>query len=126
MPVKVKPTERLIDSAKVFIKHSIDSMREHLTNVDNNETEIDLFPVVGEDREIYPCSYCSFQTICYDQWNNRCIIMLGKLKYLFWLLGVIIWNYGFPGAIPIYDVGVAILLKHIFDIGRILSLIKLI
>ena len=26
----------------------------------------------------------------------------------------------FPGAIPIYDVGVAILLKHIFDIGRLL------
>ena len=51
----------------MFIENSIDSMREHLTNVDNNETEIDLFPVVGEDRESYPCSYCSFQTICYDQ-----------------------------------------------------------
>ena len=47
--------------------------------------------------------------------------MLGKLKYLVWLLCVIIWNYGFPGAIPIYDVGVAIILKHIFDIGRLLS-----
>ena len=67
LPVKVKPTERLIDSAKVFIENSIDSMREHLTNVDNNETEIDLFPDVGEDIESYPCSYCSFQTICYDQ-----------------------------------------------------------
>ena len=67
LPVKVKPTGRLIDSAKVFIENSIDSMREHLTNVVNNETEIDLFPVVGEDRESYPCSYCSFQTICYDQ-----------------------------------------------------------
>lgn len=51
--------------------------------------------------------------------------MFGKLKYLVWLLGLIIYNYGFPGAIPIYDVGVAIILKHIFDIGRILSLIKL-
>ena len=47
--------------------------------------------------------------------------MFGKLMYLVWLLGVIIWNYGFLGAIPIYDVGVAILLKHIFDIGRLLS-----
>ena len=46
--------------------------------------------------------------------------MLGKLKYLVWLLGVIIWNYVFPVAIPIYDVGVAIILKHIFDIGRLL------
>ena len=47
--------------------------------------------------------------------------MFGILKYLVWLLGVIIWNYGFPGAIPIYDVGVAIILKHIFDIVRLLS-----
>ena len=46
--------------------------------------------------------------------------MFEKIKYLVWLLGVIIWNYGFPGAMPIYDVGVAILLKHIFDIGRLL------
>ena len=47
--------------------------------------------------------------------------MFGKTKYLVWLLSVIIWNYGFPGAIPICDVGVAILLKHISDIGRLLS-----
>ena len=47
--------------------------------------------------------------------------MFGKTKYLVWLLGVILWNYGFSGAIPTYDIGVAILLKHIFDIGRILS-----
>ena len=47
--------------------------------------------------------------------------MFIKLKYLVWLLGVIIWNYGFPGAIPIYDVWVAIILKHTFDIGRLLS-----
>ncbi len=47
--------------------------------------------------------------------------MLEKTKYLVWLLVVIIWNYGFPEAIPIYDVGAAILLKHIFDIGRMLS-----
>ena len=46
--------------------------------------------------------------------------MFQKIKYLVWLLGVIIWNYGFPGAMPIYDVGVAILFKHIFDIGRLL------
>ena len=34
---------------------------------DNNKTEIDLFPLASEDRESYPCSYCSFQTICYDE-----------------------------------------------------------
>ena len=47
--------------------------------------------------------------------------MLGKVKYLVWLLGVILWNYGFSGAIPSYDIRVAILLKHIFDIDKILS-----
>ena len=66
LPVKVKPTKRLIDSAKVFIETSIDSMKELLTDVENNKTEIDLFPMIGEDRESYPCSYCSFQTVCFD------------------------------------------------------------
>ena len=47
--------------------------------------------------------------------------MFEKIKYLVWLSGVIIWNYGFPGAIPIYDFWVAIILEHIFDIGRLLS-----
>ena len=46
--------------------------------------------------------------------------MYGKTKYLFGLFGLILWNYEFPGAMPNYDVGVAILLKHIFDIGRLL------
>ena len=66
LPVKVKPTNRLIDSAKVFIEKSIDSMKELLTDVENNKTDIELFPVVGEDRESYPCSYCNFQTVCFD------------------------------------------------------------
>ena len=66
IPVKVKPTDRLISSANEFIQKSIESMKELLTDEDNNKTEIDLFPVVSEDREIYPCSYCSFQTVCYD------------------------------------------------------------
>ena len=67
IPVKVKPTEKLLSSASEFIKESIDGMRGLLTNKENNATDIDLFPVVIEDRESYPCSYCSFQTICYDQ-----------------------------------------------------------
>ena len=66
IPVKVKPTDRLISSANEFIQTSIDSMKELLTDEDNNKTEIDLFPVVSEDRESYPCTYCSFQTVCYD------------------------------------------------------------
>ena len=46
--------------------------------------------------------------------------MFGKTDYLVWLFGAIIWNYVLPEGILIYDVGVAILLKHIFDIGRLL------
>ena len=33
--------------------------------------------------------------------------------YLIWLIGVIIWNFGFPNALPIADVVVAILLSFI-------------
>ena len=31
--------------------------------------------------------------------------------YIIWLIGVIIWNFGFPNASPIADVIVAILLS---------------
>ena len=119
LPVKVKPTKRLIDSAKVFIETSIDSMKDLLTDVENNKTEIDLFPMVGEDRESYPCSYCSFQTVCFDQ--VRVKKNMNKVKYLVWVLGVIVWNYSVPGAKPIYDVGMAVVLKHMFEISRLIS-----
>ena len=46
---------------------------------------------------------------------------MDKVKYLVWLLGRILWNYSVPGAKPIYDVGMAILLKHMFDFSRILQ-----
>ena len=66
IPVKVKPTDRLINSANAFIESSIADMRELLTDKENNKTEIDSFPMASEDRDSYPCSYCKFQTICYD------------------------------------------------------------
>ena len=31
--------------------------------------------------------------------------------YIIWLIGVIVWNFGVPGAAPIEDVIVAILLS---------------
>ena len=31
--------------------------------------------------------------------------------YLIWLIGVILWNFGYPAATPIEDVVVAILLS---------------
>ena len=33
--------------------------------------------------------------------------------YIIWLIGVILWNFGFPNALPIEDVIVAILLSFI-------------
>tara|TARA_Y100001970_G_scaffold283597_1_gene399133 strand:+ start:1058 stop:1198 length:141 start_codon:yes stop_codon:yes gene_type:complete len=33
--------------------------------------------------------------------------------YLIWLIGVIIWNYGYPDAKPLEDVLVAIILSFI-------------
>jgi hypothetical protein len=33
--------------------------------------------------------------------------------YIIWLIGVIIWNFGFPDASPIADVIVAILLSFL-------------
>ena len=33
--------------------------------------------------------------------------------YIIWLIGVIVWNFGFPNAVPIADVTVAILLSFL-------------
>ncbi|MDC0249807.1 hypothetical protein OAK18_00220 [Candidatus Pelagibacter sp.] len=33
--------------------------------------------------------------------------------YIIWLIGVIIWNFGFPNATPIEDVIIAILLSFL-------------
>jgi len=35
--------------------------------------------------------------------------------YCLWLLGLVIWNFGFPSAKPIYDVLMAVGLKYVFD-----------
>tara|TARA_B100001250_G_scaffold229652_1_gene197134 strand:+ start:2404 stop:2553 length:150 start_codon:yes stop_codon:yes gene_type:complete len=38
--------------------------------------------------------------------------MSSSLKiYCFWLVGVILWNFGFPGAKPFADVSVAVILS---------------
>ena len=33
--------------------------------------------------------------------------------YVIWLIGVVAWNFGFPNALPIYDVILAILLSFL-------------
>ena len=47
---------------------------------------------------------------------------MNKIKYIVWLLGIIIWNYSVPVAKPIYDVGMALILKHMFEINRLIPL----
>tara|TARA_Y100000817_G_scaffold56821_1_gene42021 strand:- start:186 stop:335 length:150 start_codon:yes stop_codon:yes gene_type:complete len=40
--------------------------------------------------------------------------------YFFWLIGVILWNFGFPGAKPIADVSIAIILSMItYQLNRV-------
>ena len=37
-----------------------------------------------------------------------------------WLIGVILWNFGFPGAKPIADVSIAIILSMItYQLNRV-------
>jgi hypothetical protein len=33
--------------------------------------------------------------------------------YIIWLISVVAWNFGFPNALPIYDVILAILLSFL-------------
>ena len=42
--------------------------------------------------------------------------MVEKLNWLFWLILVILWNYGFPKASPFQDVVVAVILSLLFII----------
>ncbi len=41
--------------------------------------------------------------------------------YLVWLLGVIIWNFGFPKASPLEDVIIAVLLTFITVVAKKVS-----
>jgi len=36
------------------------------------------------------------------------------IHWLFWLLLVVLWNYGYPEAIPFYDVIIALALSLFF------------
>jgi hypothetical protein len=39
-----------------------------------------------------------------------------------WLVGVVLWNFGFPGAKPIADVGVALILSIMtYKLNRVLK-----
>ena len=45
---------------------------------------------------------------------------INKVKYLMWVLGVIVWNFGVLAAKPIYDIAMALVLRHIVDIDKLL------
>ena len=49
------------------------------------------------------------------------MITMKKIKYLMWVLGVVAWNFGVPGAKPIYDIIMALVLKHIFELDNLLT-----
>ena len=66
LPVKVKPTQAIIDSATELIRCSITDMKTLLDDPDQNTAVVDSFPMVSDDKEAYPCSYCNFKEICYQ------------------------------------------------------------
>ena len=48
------------------------------------------------------------------------MMTMNKTKYLIWVLGVVAWNFGVPAAKPIYDITMALVLRHIVDIDKLL------
>jgi hypothetical protein len=47
--------------------------------------------------------------------------MIKKINWFIWLLLVILWNYGFPEALPFMDVLVAVFLSVFFIIIQLLQ-----
>ena len=41
-----------------------------------------------------------------------------KFKYILWLIGIVVWNFGVPSAKFAYDVIAALCLKHIVDLDN--------
>ena len=46
--------------------------------------------------------------------------MIKKINWIFWLILVIIWNFGFPKATPLQDVIVAVFLSIFFIIIQLI------
>ena len=43
------------------------------------------------------------------------------INYIIWLVGIVLWNFTYPVAPPIYDVAAALFLKHIFDLVKFIQ-----
>ena len=46
---------------------------------------------------------------------------MNRKKYLLWFAGVVVWNFGVPGAKPIMDIIAALFLRHIVDLDRLFT-----
>ncbi len=46
---------------------------------------------------------------------------MNRKKYLLWFAGIVVWNFGVPGAKPIMDIIAALFLRHIVDLDRIFT-----
>ena len=67
IPVKIKPTKALIDSSKKFITSSMSDMKKMLKDEKENKAQIEDFPMVSEDKDAFPCSYCNYNEICFSE-----------------------------------------------------------
>ena len=48
-------------------------------------------------------------------------LMIKKIKWIIWLILVVLWNYGFPNASPFQDVIVAVFLSIFLMIIQLLQ-----
>ena len=46
---------------------------------------------------------------------------MNKIKYLMWVLGINVWNFGVPTAKPIYGAFMILVLKRLFDIDKLFT-----
>ena len=43
---------------------------------------------------------------------------MNKFKYILWLIGIVVWNFGVPSAKLAYGVITALCMKHIVDLDN--------
>ena len=46
---------------------------------------------------------------------------MNKFKYILWLIGIVVWNFGVPSAKLAYDVIAALFLRHIVDHDKLFA-----
>ena len=46
---------------------------------------------------------------------------MNRKKYLLWFAGVVVWNFGVPGAKPIMDIIAVLFLRHGIDLDSLFT-----